>query len=36
MTIDPASTGFAEILVYHLNALRRPTQTDGTIDKAVL
>jgi hypothetical protein len=36
MTIHAASTGFAEILVNHLNALRRPTQTDGTIDKAVL
>ncbi|MGY4568373.1 hypothetical protein ACVWY5_001443 [Bradyrhizobium sp. USDA 3256] len=36
MTIRAASTGLAEILVNHLNALGRPAQTDGTIDKAVL
>jgi hypothetical protein len=36
MTIHAASAGLAQILVNHLNALRRPAQTDGTIDKAVL
>ncbi|WP_210297442.1 hypothetical protein [Bradyrhizobium sp. 2S1] len=36
MTIHTASTGFAQILVNDLDALRRPAQTDGAIDEAVL
>jgi predicted transcriptional regulator len=36
VTIHAASTGFAQILVNHLDALGRPAQTDGAIDKAVL
>jgi hypothetical protein len=36
MTIHTASTGFAQVLVNHLDAFRRPAQTDGAIDKAVL
>lgn len=36
MTVHAASTGFAQILVNHLDALGRPAQTDGAIDKAVL
>lgn len=36
MTIHGASTGFAQILVNDLDALRRPAQTDGPIDEAVL
>ena len=36
MTIHATSTGFAQVLVNHLDALRRPAQTDGAIDKAVL
>lgn len=36
MTIHTASTGFAQTLVNDLDAFRRPTQTDGAIDEAVL
>ena len=36
MTIHTASTGFAQVLVNDLDALRRPAQTDGAIDEAVL
>jgi hypothetical protein len=36
MTIHATSTGLAEILVNHLDALGRPPQTNGSIDKAVL
>ena len=32
VTIHTASTGFAQILVNDLDALRRPAQTDGAID----
>ncbi|WGR93551.1 hypothetical protein MTX20_02945 [Bradyrhizobium sp. ISRA435] len=36
MPIHSASTGFAQILVNDLDALRGPAQTDGAIDKAIL
>ncbi|KYK50365.1 hypothetical protein A1D31_39045 [Bradyrhizobium liaoningense] len=36
MTIHIASTGFAQILVNGLDPLRRPAQTDGAIDEAIL
>jgi hypothetical protein len=36
MAVHAASTGFAQILVNHLDALGRPAQSDGAIDKAVL
>ncbi|MGY4447916.1 hypothetical protein ACVWZR_002576 [Bradyrhizobium sp. i1.3.1] len=36
MTIHSASTGFAQILINHPDALGRPAQTDGAIDEAVL
>lgn len=36
MTIHTASTGFAQILINDLDTFRRPAQTNGTIDEAVL
>ncbi|MGY2933183.1 hypothetical protein ACVWZ6_002785 [Bradyrhizobium sp. GM6.1] len=36
MTIHTAGTGFAQILINDLDALRRPAQTDGAINEAVL
>lgn len=36
VTIHAAGTGFAQVLVNHLDALGRPAQTDGAINKAVL